>query len=38
VQQLTGAATELGLQGVPLGEIAGQVNSVVASGFGICNF
>jgi len=38
VQQLTGAATELGLEGVPIGEIASQVNAVAASGFGICNF
>jgi len=38
VQQLTAAATELGLEGVPIGQIAAQVNSVAASGFGICNF
>ena len=38
VQQLTDAATELGLEGVPLGQIAAQVNAVAASGFGICNF
>jgi len=38
VQQLTAAATELGLQGVPVAEIANQVDAVAASGFGICNF
>jgi len=38
VAQLTAAATELGLEGLPLDEIAAQVNGVAASGFGICNF
>ena len=38
VAQLTAAATELGLEGVPIAEIANQVNTVAASGFGICNF
>ena len=37
-QQLASAATELGLEGVPLAEIASQIDTVAASGFGICNF
>jgi len=38
VTQLTGAATELGLEGVPLDQIISDVNALVTSGFGICNF
>ncbi len=38
VSQLNGAAAQLGLEGVPLADITTQLNSVIASGFGICNF
>ena len=37
-QQLTEAATDLGLGGLPLGEIVSQVDSLAGSGFGVCNF
>ncbi len=38
VEQLTAAATELGLEGVPLEQIVSEIDAVTTSGFGICNF